>query len=702
MDSKIKELEGISFGKNCLTIDLMEKYLKKESYEKLLRVVSKKEELTLELANEIAEVIKKWALENEAYHYCHWFQPLNGLTAEKHESFLVYGSKGDIILNLRGKDLIKGEPDASSFPSGGARATYEARGYTIYDITSPIFIKYDKHGKTVCIPTAFISYHGDALDEKTPLLRARKELSKAIKRALKLLDNKEYEGEAKVFLGPEQEYFLVPQEYYFSREDLLLCGRTLFGNRPSKHQQMEDHYFGSVKDRVISFMEDLDRELWKLGLPAKTRHSEVAPSQYEIALLYEEANIAVDHNLILMDLLKSLAFKHGLVCLLHEKPFAGINGSGKHLNFSISSPDGTNLFDPGESLHENEKFLFFLISMITAADKYNSLLFASVASAGNEHRLGANEAPPAIISVYVGDELLSILEHIENNGKLKSSSERKFIDTGLLTIPRLPKDVSDRNRTSPLAFTGNKFEFRAVGSSANCAFPATVLMAILTDSINEMCDLLEENLKETKELDSALLNTFKALIRAHKRVIFNGDNYSEEWKKEAAKRGLKNHVNALDALKELTSERAVNLFSKYSILSKAELQFKYNAYVEKYEKTIIYEAKTLLEMSKTSILPALIKYQNELLENLELKSVNRSIDRQYAILSTYLHEYSEKLSDFYEEITKLAMQLSSSHDIDQIKLQMLRLRDLINWFENEVDSSYWPYNKYFEILFKIH
>ncbi|MCX8166951.1 MAG: glutamine synthetase III [Candidatus Micrarchaeota archaeon] len=697
MDETKLKFNGIVFGESSLTIEKLELYMDRESYKKLLDCVRGNQELPLELANAVAIAIMRWAIENKAYHYCHWFQPLNGMTAEKHETFSSYSYENKIVFNLRGKELIKGEPDASSFPSGGARSTYEARGYTIYDITSPIFIKYNNVGRTICIPTAFISYHGDALDEKTPLLRARRELSKAIKRLLKVIENKSFDGEAKMFIGPEQEYFLIPKELYYSRQDLLLCGRTLFGNKPSKHQQMEDNYFGSVKDRIIAFMEELDTELWRLGIPAKTRHNEVAPAQHEIALLYSEANVGVDQNLILMDLMKSIAMKHGLVCLLHEKPFAGINGSGKHLNFSISSPDGSNLFDPGDSAHENEKFLAFLIAMITAANKWNSLIFASVASAGNEHRLGANEAPPAIISVYLGDELTNLLEHIQRDGKVHVSRQKEFIDSGLLAIPKLPKDVSDRNRTSPLAFTGNKFEFRAVGSSMNCAFPTTVLMTVLTDAIHEVADKLEAHLKAKHDLKEALIITIRELYSKHKRVVFNGDNYSNEWKEEAKRRGLKNHTSAPEALKELIKKETIELFTKYNILSEKELQLRYNAYFEKYEKTINYEAKTLLEMTKVGIIPSIIKYEEALLDT--LSEVNElKLTRQKAILSTYVTDYSEKASDLMEEVSKLEHYLNA-HDIESIKHSMAKLRDLINWFENEVDQRHWNYPKYYEILF---
>ncbi len=678
------------FGENVFSREKMKKYLSKEAYEKLLEKIEKNEEIDLELANEVATAISEWAISKGTTHYTHWFQPMTGQTAEKHESFIGFDNALNPIEKFSGKELVKGEPDASSFPSGGLRSTFEARGYTVWDPTSPVFIKYVNGYSTLCIPTAFFSYSGESLDKKIPFLRSQKQLSKAVRRILILLGEDVPERDAKMTLGAEQEYFLIDKTYYVKRPDLVLTGRTLFGRRSPKHQQMEDHYFGSIKPRILKFMEEVSRECWKLGIPAKTRHNEVAPAQFEIAPVFEEQNLAVDHNMMLMQILKEVAEKHGLVCLLHEKPFAGINGSGKHNNWSIIDPRGRNLFDPGNNPHENAVFLTFVCALIMGIDKHGKILRASIASAGNDHRLGANEAPPAIMSIYLGEQLYEVLEAIAYNKKVDGNGKKEYFDLGIALLPKLPKDITDRNRTSPIAFTGNKFEFRAVGSSQNCSTPNMVLNTIMADSLNAIAEMLEKELAKGTKINAALKKVLGEVIRKHKRVLFNGDNYSEDWKREAEKRGLPNIKNTREALEVLREEETIAFFERNQVLSRSELLARYHIYKEKYAKTIDFESRTALEMAKTMILPSSIRYLDMLCEmqgSIEAYWLKKQIRKINGLLN--------KLNNQIELLEKKIEQKDTPGCIDAME----KLREVADELEGEIDEKMWPLPKYRDMLF---
>ena len=591
------------YGSNVFNDKVMKAKLPKDIYKALRKTIENGTHLELDVANSVAVAMKEWAVEQGATHFTHWFQPMTGLTAEKHDSFISPTDNGEVLMEFSGKELIKGEPDASSFPSGGLRATFEARGYTAWDPTSPAFVK----DGTLYIPTAFCSYSGEALDKKTPLLRSMDALNKAAVRVLRILGNEDV-TRVSTTVGPEQEYFLINKEDFAKRKDLIFTGRTLLGALPPKGQEMEDHYFGALKPRVAAYMHDLDEELWKLGIPAKTKHNEVAPAQHELAPVFDTTNVAVDHNQLTMEIMKKIADKHGLVCLLHEKPFDGINGSGKHNNWSLSTNTGVNLLDPGKTPAENNQFLLFLVAVIEAVDKYADLLRLSVASAGNDHRLGANEAPPAIISIFLGDELTAVLKAIVNDENM-DKVDKVNMNIGTTVLPHFAKDTTDRNRTSPFAFTGNKFEFRSLGSSASVSGPNITLNTAVADVLTDFADELEG--VPADQLTTAIRSLVKKTLAAHERVIFNGNGYSEEWVEEAARRGLPNLKSTPDALPSFIADKNVALFTKHGVFSEAEIHSRYEILLEEYSKTIHIEAKTLSDMVNKEFLPALLGYTDE-------------------------------------------------------------------------------------------
>src|SRR5881394_597830 len=582
--------------------------LPKAVYHALRRTMSHGEPLDMAAADAVAKAVKEWAVEHGATHYTHWFQPLTGITAEKHDSFLQLSNDGKAVAEFSGKELIRGEPDASSFPSGGMRSTFEARGYTAWDPTSPPWLLYSGGAVTLVIPTAFVSWTGEALDKKTPLLRSMEALSKQAVRVLKLFGSTA--ERVVTTCGPEQEYFLIDRYFYLSRPDLINAGRTLFGARPPKGQELEDQYFGAIADRVMAFMSDVETELYKIGVPVKTRHNEVAPSQYEIAPIFENANVATDHQMMTMETMRRTAPKYGLACLLHEKPFAGVNGSGKHLNWSMSDDEGNNLLGPGASPHDNMQFLVFCTAVIRAVNRWQGLLRASIASAGNDHRLGANEAPPAILSIFLGDMLTDIFEQIEKGGA-KSTKTGGTLDTGVTVLPKLPRDSGDRNRTSPFAFTGNKFEFRAVGSSFSIGGPNVVLNTIAAESLDFIATALEKATKGNKSLEKAVAELLPKVIKENKRIIFNGNNYSKEWEKEAGQRGLLNLKNTVDALPQLVAKDVVGTFEKYKVLNGRELHARYEIMLETYNKVVNIEGQLMVLMANRYIMPAALDYQRQ-------------------------------------------------------------------------------------------
>jgi len=602
------------FGENTLQLDDLRERLPRGVWGDLKKTIYEGEELNPSVADAVAVVMKDWATEKGATHFTHWFQPLTGLTAEKHDSFITPNQGGGAIAEFSGKDLIQGEPDASSFPSGGLRQTFEARGYTAWDPTSPAFIMENQNGSYLCIPTAFASWTGEALDHKTPLLRSIEALDKQAKRALKLFDVNSKRVASTV--GCEQEYFLIDQEFFYRRPDLVTAGRTLVGAKPPRGQELDDHYFGSIPERVLSFMLEAEKELYRLGIPVKTRHNEVAPSQFEIAPIFETCNIAADHQQLMMITLKRIARKYGLECILHEKPFDGVNGSGKHLNWSMSTSEGMNLLEPGDNPHDNLQFLFFFSAVLKAVYEHQDLLRISVAHAGNDHRLGANEAPPAIISAFIGDQLEDIVHQILNGG-LKESKKSGLLGLGSPVLPPLPLHAGDRNRTSPFAFTGNKFEFRAVGSSQSISFPIVVLNTIVAEAIDEMCDRFESELEKKDSLEDAVAPVLVEVLKDSQSIIFNGDNYSDDWREEAEERGLLNLASTVDALPYLTSDKNVDLFEKYKVLNEREIHSRQEIWTEQYLTTINIEADTTEAIAKTMIYPAAVRYLNELAENIE-------------------------------------------------------------------------------------
>ncbi len=692
------------FGQNVFNQDVMRERLPKAVYKNLKKTIDEGLPLDPSIADVVATAMKEWAVERGATHFTHWFQPMTGVTAEKQDSFITPTENG-IVMDFSGKELVKGEPDASSFPSGGLRATFEARGYTAWDCTSPAFLKEEADAITLCIPTAFCSYTGEALDKKTPLLRSMEALSTQALRILRLFGNQTATRVTST-VGPEQEYFLVDKSYFLDRLDLIMAGRTLFGAMPPKGQEMEDHYFGSIKERVVSYMKEVNTELWKLGVTAKTQHNEVAPGQFEVAPIFETTNIATDHNQLVMDVLKRVAIRHDMICLMHEKPFAGVNGSGKHNNWSMSSSDGQNLLDPGKTPHENAQFLTFLMATIKAVDEYAGLLRSSCASAGNDHRLGANEAPPAIISMFLGEQLAEILGQIEK-GAAKSSKSGSEIKIGVTTLPALPKDTTDRNRTSPFAFTGNRFEFRMLGSTFSISGPNIVINTIIAETLKQFADTLEGSKDFTADLEKLLQETAKK----HKRVVFNGNNYSDEWVEEAKKRGLLNIPNTPEALKELVKKEAVDLFVAHKVFTEKELHSRYEIMVEQYVKTLNIEALTMIDMAKHSIMPAATSFATEVAQSISaVAAVSSKID--VSAQTELLEELSNNLSSMNKNVKALEKVLEDALNITDVDTQaaafrenvfakMLELRADGDALEKIISADYWPLPTYAEMLFNL-
>ena len=687
----VEALEAL-YGSDTFGVKTMEKYLSKSAFKKMMLTVRKGGKLDTSIADEVAQAMKQWALSKGATHYTHWFHPLTDATAEKHDSFVEPDGKGGMICEFTGKNLIQAEPDASSFPSGGIRATFEARGYTAWDPTSPAFIKRTANTATLCIPTAFCSYTGEALDKKTPLLRSMAAVSRQATRLLNCFGV--HPSYVDVNLGAEQEYFLVDRDLYQQRMDLIETGRTLFGCLPPKHQQMEDHYFGSIKERVLEFMNAVDHALWVLGVPAKTRHNEVAPGQFELAPLFEPNNVAVDHNVMIMDILQRQALKYNLVCLLHEKPYACVNGSGKHNNWSLSTPELGSLFSPGKTPHSNILFLTFLACVIQAVDRHAALLRASTAKAGNDHRLGAQEAPPAIISIFLGDDLTNIIEQIKHGGA-KSSCSKTMMELGVDILPELPKDTSDRNRTSPFAFTGNKFEFRAVGSSQTCAWPMAVLNTMMAETLDEVATYLEPYAGKP-EFNSVVSALLKDIVTRHDRVIFNGNGYSEEWVEEAAIRGLPNIKSTPDALEVLASPAALELMEKYGVLSRAELLARKEIQIENYEKIIDIEAKTCLTMLQTIYLPAIAAQMTQICGTVAaIKAAGLNAGLKAAT------DKAEAVGALYDElpdkVKALEVAIAAGKTADMCAA-MESARTTVDALEAIVDANLWPVPTYAQML----
>ncbi len=687
------------FGSLVFDDRVMKAMLSADVYQSLKKTIDEGASLNNDVANAVAAAMKDWAVEHGATHFTHWFQPLTGITAEKHDSFITPASDGRVIMEFSGKELIKGEPDASSFPSGGLRATFEARGYTAWDPTSYAFIK----DKTLCIPTAFCSYGGEALDKKTPLLRSMQALNKQALRILRLFGNTDVKC-VRTSVGPEQEYFLVDKALYEQRKDLVFCGRTLFGAKAPKGQEMDDHYFGVIKPRVAAYMADLNEELWKLGVLAKTEHNEVAPSQHELAPIYTTTNIATDHNQLTMEIMQKVAAKHGLVCLLHEKPFAGVNGSGKHNNWSMATDTGVNLLTPGETPYENAQFLLFLCAVIKAVDDYQDLLRVSVATAGNDHRLGANEAPPAVVSMFLGDELTAVLDAIENDAPY-SGSEKTTMKLGVHVLPKFTRDTTDRNRTSPFAFTGNKFEFRMLGSSNSIACANIMLNAAVAESLKIYADRLEN----VDDFETALHDMIKKTIKDHKRIIFNGNGYSDEWVAEAERRGLPNIKSMVDAIPALVTEKSIALFGKFGVFTKAELESRAEVKYENYAKAINIEARTMIDVASKQIIPAVIKYTKTLADTINAVT---AAGAETSVQVELLNETSALLSDTKVALAKLSdvtetaatkaegeEQARYFHDV--VTVAMAELRDPVDKLEMIVDKEMWPMPSYGDLLFEV-
>ncbi len=677
------------YGEDVFNADAMREYLPKATCEKLLATIDDGAPLDPAIAADVAHAMKHWAMDRGATHFTHWFLPLTGSTAEKHDSFLEI-KNGKPIMAFSGRNLIVSEPDASSFPSGGLRSTFEARGYTAWDPTSPAFIKRHGNGATLCIPTAFCSYTGEALDKKAPLLRSMQALSSSVKRLMKCFHRPE--ANVKITLGPEQEYFLIDKNFYLQRPDLVQTGRTVFGAPPPKHQQLEDHYFGSIKMRILNFMNEVEKELWRLGIPAKTRHNEVAPAQFELAPMFEELNLACDHNMLVMEILREVADRNGLVCLLHEKPFAGINGSGKHNNWSISYGNH-NLLDPGHDPHQNAIFLTVLTAIIEAIDLHSDLLRASVTGAGNDHRLGANEAPPAIISMYLGDQLADVIDQLEN-GAATSSRQAGTMRIGADTLPPLPRDATDRNRTSPFAFTGNKFEFRAPGSSLSCAGPNTVLNTIVAESIDRISDELEKLSPEN--FNTGLQQLLSKIIREHKRIIFNGNGYTDEWKAEAARRGLPNASTTMEALRCLTAEENIAMFEKYHVYNRRELESRYEVFLEDYHRRIHIEGQIALEIAESMIFPAVSAEYGKLARSLA-DAKTAGITAGTAALEANAAELGAGLDELVAKCAALRKALDGLHE--EIIAAMNDLRVTADRLERLTADDVWPLPKYREMLF---
>lgn len=692
------------FGKDVFNDEAMKQYLPKGTYETLMKIIEDEAELDPITAGVVAHGMKEWALERGATHFTHWFQPMTDITAEKHDSFIRPAEKGRVIMEFSGKELIKGESDASSFPSGGLRAVFEARGYTAWDCTSPAFLKEDGAGVTLCIPTVFCSYSGEALDKKTPLLRSLEAINKQVLRALKLFGHNDVK-KVTCSVGPEQEYFLVNHDSFMKREDLVFTGRTLFGAMPPKGQELDDHYFGTLKERVSSYMKELNQELWKLGILTKTQHNEAAPAQHENAPIYSQANISTDHNQLTMEIMKKVAKRHGLECLLHEKPFMGVNGSGKHNNWSICTDTNKNLFDPGKTPHENLQFLFFLSAVIKAVDENALLLRLSASNPGNDHRLGGHEAPPAIVSIFLGDQLEDIVNQIIENGVAKTSKQGGTLNTGVHSLPKIFKDATDRNRTSPFAFTGNKFEFRMVASSVSIATCNTVINTIVADAIEEMTEKLED----AKDFDSAVRELIQETLKKHSRVIFGGNGYSKEWQEEAKKRGLPNAKSFVDAIESLTSNKTIEIFRRQNVLSKIELESRSEIHYEAYAKVTNIEAKTMIDMFNRQYQPAIISYITTLAD-----SVNKV--KKCGIDSTVQEKLLERCTDLLNKAAKANEELNSlvdeAKDINNLQekafffnrkvvQKMEELRTPVDKLEEIVDKKIWPVPTYRELLFEV-
>jgi len=678
------------YAEDVFNAESMREYLPKATAEKLIATISGGAALDPSIAGDVAHAMKEWALARGATHYTHWFQPLTGGTAEKHDAFLDVSDKGEAIMAFSGKNLIMGEPDASSFPSGGLRCTFEARGYTAWDPTSPAFIKRHGNGATLCIPTVFCSYTGEVLDKKTPLLRSVQALNRSVRRLMSCF--KQPEARTVATLGPEQEYFLIDKKFYLQRPDLVQTGRTLFGAPPPKHQQLEDHYFGSIKPRILAFMTDVEKELWTLGIPAKTRHNEVAPAQFEIAPIFEDLNLAIDHNMLVMEVLRQVADRHGLVCLMHEKPFAGVNGSGKHNNWSVSYGDH-NLLDPGKNPHENAIFLTVLSGIIRAVDLHSDLLRSSTAGAGNDHRLGANEAPPAIISIFLGEQLADVINQLKN-GAVTGSKRPDAMRIGVDSLPTLPRDATDRNRTSPFAFTGNKFEFRAPGSSQSCAEVNTVLNTIVAESLDYLSERLEK--LSTADFNTGLQALLKAVIKEHQRIIFNGDNYSADWVKEAEKRGLPNLRDTMEAIKPLLKPENQEIFVRYGVFSKIELASRYEVYMEEYHRRIRIEGGIAAEIARSLIFPVVTEEYRRVLTALNAAKV-AGISHGVEGLRVSAELLGKGLDELQRRCDELDEALKGMHE--GIIVAMASIREIVDTLEHAVDDARWPLPKYREMLF---
>jgi glutamine synthetase len=695
---------GELFGANVFGTAVMKKRLPKPVYRSVLETIETGSALDPTVADVVAAAMKDWAIEKGATHYAHVFYPLTGSTAEKHDSFLSPDGQGGAIAEFAGKTLIQGEPDASSFPNGGIRATFEARGYTAWDVTSPAYILENPNGTTLCIPTAFVSWTGEALDKKTPLLRSMQALNKQAQRVLRAFGHEEI-ATVVSFAGAEQEYFLIDRHFFFSRPDLLAAGRTLFGAAPPKGQEFDDHYFGAIPERVLAFMLECERELFKLGIPVKTRHNEVAPGQYEVAPVFEQANLATDHQQLMMVTLRRVAEKYGMACLLHEKPFAGVNGSGKHVNFSLGNATQGNLLDPGDSPHANAQFLIFCAAVIRAVHKYSGLLRAVVASAGNDHRLGANEAPPAILSIFLGEQLTDVFGQIVRDGGVTSPKEKGTLRVGVDTLPELPKDAGDRNRTSPFAFTGNRFEFRAVGSNQSIAGPMVAINTIVAESLDYIATELEAAIADDPiELHGAVRKVLQDVISEHGSVIFNGDGYSEEWHREAEERGLPNLRTTTDALLALSDDEVISLFESYEVLTKRETLSRQEVYLEQYCMTVGVEARTTVEMARTIVLPAAIRYQGELAATgASLKAVGCEFD------TAPLEKLTEMVGKLQQGIAALEEVMShevgesllshAKHCCDEVLPAMLDVRSSADALEGTIADDLWPLATYQEMLF---
>ncbi|TVQ55976.1 MAG: glutamine synthetase type III [Phycisphaerales bacterium] len=698
------------FGHDSFNHQTMRQRLPKDVYRRLMQTIEYGEPLDLDVADVVASAMKDWAIENGATHYTHWFQPLTGQTAEKHDALISPDGKGGMVYELSGSALVQGEPDASSFPSGGLRATFEARGYTAWDPTSPAFLMRGENSVTLCIPTVFVSWTGEALDKKTPLLRSMDALSKHAQRILHIFGTDANVRRVHTTVGAEQEFFLVDRNLFFARPDLLSCDRTLFGAKPPKGQQLADHYFGSIPARVLAYMTEVERELYRIGVPLKTRHNEVAPGQFEIAPVFENSNVAVDHQMVLMESLQRIAPRYGLQAILHEKPFDGVNGSGKHNNWSMCTDTGVNLLDPKDETHTNMQFLVFICAVIRAVDRHADLLRAAIASASNDHRLGANEAPPAIISIFLGDMLTDIIEQLEQ-GVPKRTLKAKRLDLGALSLPNIPRDAGDRNRTSPFAFTGNKFEFRAVGSSATAAWPNTIMNTIVAESLDEIANELEKTVgsKATPaKLQSAVKALLKKIVKEHKRVIFNGDGYSEEWQKEAEKRGLPNLHDSVDAYPAFRAKKATNLFHKYNVLTKAELDGRTFIFLDKYAMQIQIEAEQMVLMARQMILPAALEQQSRLAEALaSTESVGGEcgqIRRQFDLFAELTNRFMAQIEALDEAESKRPPEevdpyKRAKYARDNLIPNMKTLRELADDLEVRIASDIWPLPTYRELLF---